>query len=363
MRYLKIPRVLLPLLLLVLLGVAPIPASAQSKGDVNRAKAAEEQAFAALREADAELHDSLEELERIEGLIYSLNGRIHKLGSAIVEYGDNVTNLEDRARLLVLEAYISGGRDNLVASAFSAGTIQEFITSQALYDAAATRDLNQLDQLAAVSRQMDRLSEDLTAREAEVELLRIDHQVVVEHLAELQETAAAIHDSAERKYAKAYRAYRAELARQAAAAAARASGGAAGIGSQTKGVRCPVAGSNYFINSWGYPRSGGRTHKGTDLMASYNTPLVAMNSGTVRLSSHYQGGIQVYVYGDDGITYYYAHMSKWASGLSTGQRVSKGQTIGYVGDSGNARGTPHLHLGMIAGGIYVNPYPTVRAAC
>jgi murein DD-endopeptidase MepM/ murein hydrolase activator NlpD len=81
------------------------------------------------------------------------------------------------------------------------------------------------------------------------------------------------------------------------------------------------------------------------------------------LNSHSLGGIQVYVYGDDGITYYYAHMSKWPSGLRTGQRVNKGQVIGYVGDSGNARGTPHLHLGMIAGGIYVNPYPTVRAAC
>jgi murein DD-endopeptidase MepM/ murein hydrolase activator NlpD len=99
------------------------------------------------------------------------------------------------------------------------------------------------------------------------------------------------------------------------------------------------------------------------MRAAYGTPLVAMNSGTVRVNSHYQGGRQVYVNGDDGITYYYAHMSRWASGLSTGQRVNKGQVIGYVGDSGNARGTPHLHLGMIVGGRYVNPYPTVRAAC
>lgn len=99
------------------------------------------------------------------------------------------------------------------------------------------------------------------------------------------------------------------------------------------------------------------------MMASYNTPLVAMNSGHVRLNKHSLGGIQVYLYGDDGVTYYYAHMAKWASGLSNGQRVSKGQLLGYVGDSGNARGTPHLHLGMIAGGVYVNPYPTVRAAC
>ncbi len=362
MRYLKFPRALVPLLLLALLAVAPVPASAQSKGDVSNAKAAEEAAFAALREADDELAEGVEEMERIEGQIYNLNWRIDKLGTAITEYGDNVTNLKDRARLVVLEAYTSGGR-NLVTSAFTAGTIQELITSQALYDAATTRDLNQLDQLAAISRQMDRLADELTVKEAEVAGLKIEHQVVVEHLAEVQERASASHATAKAKYATAYRAYKAELARQAAAAAARASGGAAGIGSQTKGVACPVAGSNYFINSWGYPRSGGRTHKGTDLMAGFNTPLVAMNSGNVRLNSHRLGGIQVYVYGDDGITYYYAHMSKWASGLSSGQRVNKGQLIGYVGDSGNARGTPHLHLGMIAGGIYVNPYPTVRAAC
>jgi murein DD-endopeptidase MepM/ murein hydrolase activator NlpD len=160
-----------------------------------------------------------------------------------------------------------------------------------------------------------------------------------------------------------YAKYRAAVARRAAAAAARASGGAAGIASQTKGVVCPVKGSNYFINTWGYPRSGGRTHKGTDMMAGYNTKLVAMNSGSVRLNTHSQGGTQVYVYGDDGITYYYAHLSKWASGLRSGQRVSKGQLIGYVGDSGNARGTPHLHLGMIAGGVYVNPFPSVRPVC
>ena len=362
MRYLRYSRVLLPLLLVALLALVPIPASAQSESDVENAKAAEEQAFDSLRTADAELEAGLEEMEQIEGQIYNLNWRIDKLGEAIIEYGDNVTNLEDRARLLVLEAYTSGGR-SLVTSAFTAGTIQELITSQALYDAATTRDLNQLDQLAAVSRQMDRLTEELLVKEAEVEQLRVEHALVVERLEADQAKATQAHADAEAKYAETYRKYKAELARKAAAAAARKSGGAAGIGAQTRGVACPVAGHSYFINTWGYPRSGGRTHKGTDMMAAYGTPLVAMNSGTVRVNSHYQGGRQVYVNGDDGITYYYAHMSRWASGLSTGQRVNKGQVIGYVGDSGNARGTPHLHLGMIVGGRYVNPYPTVRAAC
>jgi len=181
MNYLRFSRVLLPLLLLALLAVAPIPASAQSKGAVSKAKAAEEQAFAALREADEDLEAGLEEMERIEGQIYNLNWRISKLGDAIVEYGDNVTDLQDRARLLVLEAYTSGGR-NLVTSAFTAGTIQELITTQALYDEATTRDLNQLDQLAAVSRQMDRLTDELTVKEAEVEQLKVEHQIVVDRL-------------------------------------------------------------------------------------------------------------------------------------------------------------------------------------
>jgi murein DD-endopeptidase MepM/ murein hydrolase activator NlpD len=362
MIHLRYSRALLPLLLLSLLALAPLPASAQSESDVSNAKAAEERAFDALRAADDMLEAGLEEMEEIEGQIYSLSWRISKLGDAIVEYGDNVTDLRDRARLLVLEAYTSGGR-NLVTSAFTAESIQELITTQALYDEATTRDLNQLDQLAAVSRQMDRLTDELTVKEAEVELLRAEHQIVVERLEADQVRATKAHSDAEAKYSETYKKYKAELARKAAAAAARKSGGAAGIGGQTRGVACPVAGHSYFINSWGYPRSGGRTHKGTDMMAAYGTPLVAMNSGTVRVNSHYQGGRQVYVNGDDGVTYYYAHMSKWASGLSTGQRVNKGQTIGFVGDSGNARGTPHLHLGMIAGGIYANPYPTVRAAC
>ncbi|GMQ93314.1 MAG: hypothetical protein BMS9Abin12_0791 [Acidimicrobiia bacterium] len=361
MRNLRFSRVLLPLLLFALLVVTALPAFAQSKGAVGKAKEAEDRAFEALREADAELDAGLEDLERIEGKIYTLNWRIDKLGSAITEYGDNVTDLKDQARDLVVEAYTSGGR-SLVLSAFRAETIQDLITSRALFNAATTREINQLDQLAAVSRQMDRLSDELTVKESEVQQLRYEQQVVIEHLAEVQARASKIHSEAEAKYAKAYRAYKAEQARRAAAAAARASGGAAGIPNQTKGVVCPVAGSNYFIDTWGYPRSGGRTHKGTDLMAALNTPLVAMKSGSVRLNSHSLGGRQVYVYGDDGITYYYAHLNKWPGGLRSGQRVNKGQVIGYVGSTGNAT-TNVLHLGIIAGGIYVNPYPTVRKAC
>ena len=348
-------------MLLALLALTPVAASAQSKGDVAKAKTAAEVARDDLEAADAELDAGLHELERIEGKLYNLLWRVDKLGSAITEYGDSVSSLEERARLLVVDAYVTGGT-GVINSAFSAGNIQDLITSQTLYDRAATLDLNQLDQLGAVRRQMDRLTDELAIKEIEIEGLTRDQEAVVADLAEIQEKAEAIHAEARSKYRTMYARYKAEIARRAAAAAARASGGAAGIANQTKGVVCPIKGSTYFIDSWGYPRSGGRTHKGTDMLAARGTKLVAMRNGSVRLNSHSLGGRQVYVYGDDGVTYYYAHLSGWASGLSSGQRVSKGQLIGYVGNSGNAT-TNVLHLGMIAGGVYVNPYPTVRPIC
>ncbi|MCL1593549.1 MAG: peptidoglycan DD-metalloendopeptidase family protein [Actinomycetia bacterium] len=357
-------RALLPLLLLGLLAVAPIPASAQTSGDVSRAKEAEEQAYLELLAADAKLIEGLEELERIQGKIYNLNWRMDRLEEALTEYGDNVDSLNERARLLVFEAYTAGGR-NLVTTAFSANNIQDLITSQALFDEASTRNSSQLDQLAAVNRQMDRLTEELTEKEAEVQVLKVQQDAVNAQLVDDREHADELHARAQKNYSAAFARYEAEKRRLAAVAAAKAAartGGAAGVPAATNGVNCPIAGSNYFIDTWGYPRSGGRTHKGTDMIAARGTKLVAMRSGTVRLNSHPLGGRQVYVFGDDGITYYYAHLSSYPSGLSTGSRVGQGDVVGFVGSSGNAT-TNVLHLGMIVGGRYVNPYPTVRRAC
>jgi len=98
------------------------------------------------------------------------------------------------------------------------------------------------------------------------------------------------------------------------------------------------------------------------MIASKGSPIVAMVGGKIRMNWHSLGGRQTYVYGTDGVTYYYAHLSGYASGLSSGSTVSQGQVIGYVGSTGNAT-TNVLHLGMIIGGTYVNPYATVRAAC
>ena len=133
----------------------------------------------------------------------------------------------------------------------------------------------------------------------------------------------------------------------------------------TPGFVCPVKGQVGFINDWGFPRSGGRTHKGTDMFARKGTPLVAVGNGSVRLYTNNLGGTVARVNTDYGFSFYYAHMDGYAPGIRTGQRVSVGQTIGYVGNTGNAIGTsPHLHFQIHpGGGAPVNPYPTVRYFC
>lgn len=126
---------------------------------------------------------------------------------------------------------------------------------------------------------------------------------------------------------------------------------------------CPVAGPTEFVDSWGYARSGGRTHKGTDMMATDGTPTVAPVSGVVEHRESSLGGLTWYLYGDDGDMYYGAHLSGYEN-VGVGW-VAVGTVIGYVGDSGNAAGTsPHLHFEFHpGGGEAVNPYEKVLGAC
>jgi len=133
----------------------------------------------------------------------------------------------------------------------------------------------------------------------------------------------------------------------------------------TPGVKvCPVDGAVTFRDSWGEPRPGNRTHTGTDMMAAKGTPLVAIEDGYIwYMSWHYAGGNGLYIQSDTGDRWYYAHMDGYAAGIRTGVRVSAGQLVGYVGDTGNAS-IDHLHLGYLPGGAYYdNPYPIMAAVC
>ena len=126
----------------------------------------------------------------------------------------------------------------------------------------------------------------------------------------------------------------------------------------------PVQGANSFVDSFGAARSGGRSHKGCDIMTARDTPLVAVVSGTIRSTSPTNsglGGITIHLNGSDGNAYYYAHLSSIKSGIKSGVHVEAGQVIGYAGNTGNASGgAVHLHFEIRpGGGSAINPYPTL----
>ena len=116
------------------------------------------------------------------------------------------------------------------------------------------------------------------------------------------------------------------------------------------------------------PRSGGRTHHAIDISAPTGTPLVAVSDGTVtRVSWNALGGRTLYLRSADGrYDFYYAHLDAYAPRLAAGQRVRRGDVLGTVGSTGNARG-PHLHFQVLevrggGRGTPVNPYPMLQAA-
>jgi peptidoglycan LD-endopeptidase LytH len=127
----------------------------------------------------------------------------------------------------------------------------------------------------------------------------------------------------------------------------------------------PVAGPHSYVDSWGAARSGGRSHKGTDILAAEGTPCVACVSGTVTRVTTTDvglGGITIWLKGNNGSSYYYAHLSSIAGGIHKGTSVSAGQVIGYVGHTGNAGTCNHLHFGLYPGSSPIDPYPTLRGA-
>jgi peptidoglycan LD-endopeptidase LytH len=132
------------------------------------------------------------------------------------------------------------------------------------------------------------------------------------------------------------------------------------------GVACLMEPPYSYVDTWGAPRSGGRSHQGTDVMAPYGAQVYAYTAGVVsRESTSTSGGIQLYLLGANGVEYFYAHLSRYA--VPAGTRVRAGQLVAYNGQSGNARYTaPHVHFEVHPGGpgsAPVNPYPYVRRAC
>ncbi len=195
-----------------------------------------------------------------------------------------------------------------------------------------------------------------------VQLQEVESQRVIddaiEHELQRQRQERARQDAAAAKAAAA------DQRAAAASATVSSSGGGATAtpppSNAGSGMVCPIGGNYGFADTWGAPRSGGRSHQGVDMIAAPGVPIIAAEAGIVRFSSNRLGGNAAWLAGNSGTTYYYAHLSSYVGNSGS---VSRGQQIGRNGQTGNA-GTPHLHFEVHpGGGRAVNPYPYVRAVC
>jgi len=133
------------------------------------------------------------------------------------------------------------------------------------------------------------------------------------------------------------------------------------------GLLIPVVGVQPFdlSNSWGESRDGGRRkHRGIDIFAAKGTGVVAVADGIVTyIGDQPKGGHCLWLTTEKGTSFYYAHLDRWAPGLFEGMEVQRGDLLGYVGNTGNAKYTPsHLHFAVNENDEMVNPYPILTKA-
>lgn len=105
------------------------------------------------------------------------------------------------------------------------------------------------------------------------------------------------------------------------------------------------------------PRGKDRLHQGQDIFAPRNTPVYSATDGYVwRIAENKLGGNTVWVLGAGGRVYYYAHLESYAPNIKVGDAVTSQTVLGFVGTSGNAKGTPpHLHFGVYTQSGAINP--------
>ena len=341
---------------LFVLGAAAFagPAGAQSteeqledaKARLGALEAEAAQATARYEEAHEKLIVTREEIAETEAALVDARKDVGKLQG----------QLDERARA----AYTMGGT----------GTLELLLTSDSLSD--FSDRVVFLDRLAEddadLVTRLDVLTEELRRREAALDQLEKE-QAEAEAAAEAEADtvyaklaeAQALREELEDELAAEERAAR--LAAQAAAAPTGGGGGDAPGSIPTTGggalQACPAPGTS-FTDTFGAPRSGGRTHAGVDMMGNYGMPIYAAQSGSVSFSSSELGGNQAHVNAAGGDYTFYAHLQSFAD---VSGNVSAGTLIGYMGDTGNAVGTPHLHFEYHPGGSLVNPTPYVAAVC
>ena len=351
-------------LCLVLGLTAPVHAAGS---DLKGARARAQAAAAELAAAQTHVAELEQQVAALEQQTAASKANVAGLGAVVRELAlsefmtghDNGVSMLDvdlgaSARAEAFAGFVSGGTGD---------ALDRYRAATQDMEAAGAALEGQRAAMAAAVADLDRRSADAMAEVVRLE--RIEAERRAREAAERKAQEEAARQSAAREDASrqtvAPVAGAANDASSAPRAPAPAAAPAPAPASGGGGWLCPVQGPVAFVDSFGAPRSGGRRHQGVDMLSPRGTPVVASVSGSVKSHSSSLGGISYYLSGDDGNEYYGAHLSA-LSGVRG--RVERGTVVGYVGDSGNARGTNHLHFEIHpGGGGAINPYPTVSRYC
>lgn len=363
----------------VLVVALAIPAVAQvTNEDVDRARAE-------VNRITAESSDLAQEVTDAYGRQAALNDEIENLRTSIEFARATIAETEDRLEDLAVELYMGSTSGASLSMLFSASD-QEYPAGLEYLSEVRGVDFSVVNQLSVFRKELDRqtatlagaldeqvgLTADLEEKAVELQGRLADAQKVYEDLVaqrQREEEERRRREEEERRRREAE-----EAARATTSTTSGSSGTTTGPSATTttttpsvpggEGV-CPVAGAVSFTDSWGDPRSGGRSHKGVDMIAARGTPAVAVYSGKIRRTSNSTlGGLSVYFISDAGDLYYYAHLDSFGD-ISSGQHVPAGYVVGYVGSTGNAPDwLPHLHWEYHpGGGSAVDPYPLAKKLC
>jgi murein DD-endopeptidase MepM/ murein hydrolase activator NlpD len=286
-----------------------------------------------------QLEDTVTRMHAAEIKDAKLRDELVRLDRKIKADQARLKRVQARLALRTRLAYTGGLGADTFEVMITADDPSEVLDRIALVDAATRADSKAIREAKVVRRRLDRARKRAAAARRD--------------LGKLISARTSDARRLERLLAAAGRPTRSRASRSGSAPAARFNGSYA----------CLVGPNHAYRDTWGAPRSGGRRHKGTDVFAPMGSPSYAVTDGVVtRTSSSRNGGLGLYLRGNDGNEYYYSHMSSFV--VRSG-RVRAGQLIARVGDTGNARGgAPHVHFEVHpGGGSPVNPYPYVRRFC
>ena len=324
----------------------------------------------AVRKQSADMEGALGDLESAMVQAWLLEERVAEVQRDIADRERWVRIAEVTARERAVALYMNVG-SNRLGGMGSADDIERVGTREAYVNALVDVDQNAALELERMRGDQERLEHQLAELVAAQEDVNAELELQLERMMLDLETANTEYQTlfGQWQIEEAERIRIAEEARlrreaEERARLARESGFGSSDHTSTKGRTCPVAGPHTFRNSWLEPRPGGRRHHGLDMVAAAGTPLVAIESGVIwSVGWHWAGGNDIYLKGNSGDLYYYAHLQGYAPGIAAGVGVGKGQVIGYNGATGNAS-VPHLHLGyQPGGGPLTNPYQLMVKLC